>query len=394
MPNQYSPNPSIDERELRGQSIAQNFGWVRRVDETTYMVHSQRLDKEYRVEQTETGWVCECPDSQYRLLKCKHVWGVEISWTLRKRVEQSVVIQPLNVKECLYCRSEHLKKFGVRKNASGAIQRFACLDCLRTFSINIGFEKMRASPQAITSALQLYFTGESLRNVQKFLRLQGVNISHVSVSAWIEKYVGLMGDYLEQMRPQLGDTWRTDEMYVKFKGNPKWLFAMMDDETRFWIAQQVCEKKWYSDVRPMFKDAEAKAGKRPKVLISDGAHNFETATRKEWGSLLKARNVVHVRDIRISGQVHNNKMERLNGEIRDREKTFRGLKSLDTPILRGYQIFHNYVRPHQGLGGRTPSEMAGIRVEGENKWLTLIQNAKAQQPKVNRENSEVEQPIS
>jgi hypothetical protein len=35
----------------------------------------------------------------------------------------------------------------------------------------------------------------------------------------------------------------------------------------------------------------------------------------------------------------------------------------------------NYIRPNEGLGGRTPSEMAGIKVEGENKWITLIQNS-------------------
>jgi hypothetical protein len=32
-------------------------------------------------------------------------------------------------------------------------------------------------------------------------------------------------------------------------------------------------------------------------------------------------------------------MERLNGEIRDREKTMRGLKKMDNAILTGYQIF-------------------------------------------------------
>ena len=69
-------------------------------------------------------------------------------------------------------------------------------------------------------------------------------------------------------------------------------------------------------------------------------------------------------------------MERLNGEIRDREKVFRGLKKADTLILTGYQIFHNYVRPHEGLDSKTPADMAGIKVEGENKWLTLIQNAR------------------
>lgn len=68
-------------------------------------------------------------------------------------------------------------------------------------------------------------------------------------------------------------------------------------------------------------------------------------------------------------------MERLNGEIRDREKVTRNLKKVDSPILTGLQIFHNYVRPHMGLNGKTPSELAGIEVEGENKWVTLIQNA-------------------
>jgi hypothetical protein len=68
-------------------------------------------------------------------------------------------------------------------------------------------------------------------------------------------------------------------------------------------------------------------------------------------------------------------MERLNGEIRDREKVMRGLKKMDTPILKGYQIFHNYVREHEALKGQTPAEQAGIKVEGKDKWLTIIQNA-------------------
>jgi hypothetical protein len=60
-------------------------------------------------------------------------------------------------------------------------------------------------------------------------------------------------------------------------------------------------------------------------------------------------------------------MERLNGEIRDREKVMRGLRNEDTPILKGYQIFHNYVRPHEGLNGKTPAEAAGITVEGKKQ---------------------------
>ena len=68
-------------------------------------------------------------------------------------------------------------------------------------------------------------------------------------------------------------------------------------------------------------------------------------------------------------------MERMNGEMRDREKVMRGLKIDETPILKGYQIFHNFIRPHESLAGKTPAEASGIKVDGENKWQTLIQNA-------------------
>jgi hypothetical protein len=77
----------------------------------------------------------------------------------------------------------------------------------------------------------------------------------------------------------------------------------------------------------------------------------------------------------MSGNMNNNKMERFNGEVRDREKVMRGLKRKDTSILTGYQIYHNYIREHQALENKTPAEVSGIKIEGENKWLTLIQNA-------------------
>jgi len=108
-----------------------------------------------------------------------------------------------------------------------------CKECGKRFSFNIGFERMRATPQMITSAMQLYFTGESFRTVQKFLKLQGVKMSHVAIYKWIKKYVTLMKSYLEKITPNVSDAWRADELYLKVRGNPKYLFALMDDQTRF-----------------------------------------------------------------------------------------------------------------------------------------------------------------
>lgn len=47
----------------------------------------------------------------------------------------------------------------------------------------------------------------------------------------------------------------------------------------------------------------------------------------------------------------------------------------DMPVLTGYRLYHNYIRPHMSLEGKTPSESCGIKIEGDNKWITLIQNA-------------------
>ena len=110
------------------------------------------------------------------------------------------------------------------------------------------------------------------------------------------------------------------------------------------------------------------------TLITDGLPAYHDAYKKEFFTL-KGPRTEHVRHIKIKGDMNNNKMERLNGEIRDREKTMRGLKKKDTPILTGIQIFHNYIRTHEGLNGKTPAEACGITVEGKNKWKTLIQNA-------------------
>jgi transposase-like protein len=230
--------------------------------------------------------------------------------------------------------------------------------------------------------MQLYFTGESFRNVMRFLELRGVKVSHVAVYKWIRKYVTLMQSYVEKIKlPSLGESWRTDELYVKFKGNMKYMYAIMDDETRYWIAQQVAGTKYTADIRPLFRKAKEIAGKRPTVLISDGAPNYKSAFMDEFATLKHPKSR-HIQHIRLQGDRNNNKMERLNGEVRDREKVMRGLKIVNTSVLPGYQLYHNFLRPHEGIGDKTPAEKCGVRIEGQNKWVSLIQSAAANKMKI------------
>jgi len=138
----------------------------------------------------------------------------------------------------------------------------------------------------------------------------------------------------------------------------------------------VAETKFTADIRPLFRMGREIAGKQPVTLITDGAANFHETCEKEYFTRNTLNKTIHIKDIRFDGKIHNNKMERMNGEIRDREKVTRNLKKMDTPILKGEQIFHNYIRPHRALDGKTPAERAGIRVVGTNRWITLIQNAR------------------
>lgn len=367
---------TANNREEKGKEIALKKQSVTRINPDYYIVKSQTTLRQYNVVKLGDSWKCSCPDHSFRHVCCKHIHAVEFSIKLREQVQPSNLdIKPVNVSECLYCHSSNIKKFGIRKNKSGNIQRFLCCDCNKTFSLNLGFEGMRSNPQAITSALQLYFSGESLRGVQKFLRLQGVEVTHVTIYNWITKYTKIMKEYLEKVTPNVGDVWRADEVYVKIRGDMKYLFALMDSETRFWIAQEVADSKFTHDAQNLFRMGKEATKHHPKVLITDGLQAYHDAYKKEFRMKDKKIHTTHFQHIHLQRDMNNNQMERMNGEFRDREKVIRGVKSANSPLFDGYQIYHNYFRPHLGLDGKTPAEASGVKIEGNNKWLTLIQNA-------------------
>jgi hypothetical protein len=53
---------------------------------------------------------------------------------------------------------------------------------------------------------------------------------------------------------------------LKIKGNTKYLYALMDDETGFWIAQQVAETKNTADITPLFSKGK-KVGEEPDLTL-------------------------------------------------------------------------------------------------------------------------------
>jgi transposase-like protein len=110
----------------------------------------------------------------------------------------------------------------------------------------------------------------------------------------------------------------------------------MDDETRYWIAQEVAGSKYKHDARKLFQLAKKVTGKNPETLITDGLPAYHDAYKKEFWTQKKETRAEHINAITLRGDMNNNKMESFNGEVRDREKVIRGLKKDDTSILKGY----------------------------------------------------------
>ena len=49
-------------------------------------------------------------------------------------------------------------------------------------------------------------------------------------------------------------------------------------------------------------------------------------------------------------------------------RTCHGIAKFSAMILKGYQIYLNFIREHEGLDGETPADRAGIKVEGHYGW--------------------------
>ena len=150
---------------------------IQRLDDKFYKVNSQSKEITYDVIRRENGsWICNL-DVHYRamelhqIIRCKHIWAVELSQKLREHVQARVIEPITDIHGCIFCKSENIKKDGLRHNKYGDIQKFYCKVCGKWFTVNFGFERMKHSPQGIATAMQLYFSGESLRNTARSLRL-------------------------------------------------------------------------------------------------------------------------------------------------------------------------------------------------------------------------------
>ena len=264
---------------------------VRQVEPGWYQVRSQSLSYEswYDVVSTEKGLQCDCPDNRLNKNKCKHIFSVETIYLhsthgqfespFQEMAEITKTINPIH-QVCTSCGSINIRKNGYRSNKMKKVQRYECNTCHARFTGNIGFSRMRALPETITVSMQLYFTGTSYRNIVKYLKLRGYDYTHVSIYNWIKKYVSLLDSYVDTLRPSVGNKWHADEIWLKIRGDRKYLFAMMDHKTRFLLAQEVANTKFSHNAKKLLKMGRDVAGITPVEFVTDGLPAYNDAFKK------------------------------------------------------------------------------------------------------------------
>lgn len=365
-----STNAEVGKRLLRGHQMIDDGITPKRVGDNKFEIPSQTSDNKYLVSLREGRWHCTCPDHEYRRAVCKHIYAVNIWQKVSSKLHENhrkKIITPIHETfGCKFCGSLHVTKYGKRNGK----QNYMCNSCGRKFVLNKGFEGMWYDARIVATTLDLYFKGISLRKISDHLKqFYALEVNYSTVYRWIVKYTDIIGAYVETLEPEVGGIWHGDEMKVKVKGEWKWLWNMMDEKTRFQLVSIIAETREAQDAKRTFKAAKKVTDKKPRLVVTDGLQGYHSAFRSEFGDQHKTTK--HIANVALQSGL-NNSIERMHGSIREREKVMRGIKSMETPFIKGNMIYLNFVRPHQALGGKTPAEAAGVGVEGENKWMELL----------------------
>jgi len=240
---------------------------------------------------------------------------------------------------------------------------------------------MRNNPQKITLCLDLFYKGVSTRKIQEHLQaFHPENSSWVSIYSWIVKYSLMINTFTDKLKINSGEELMSDEMEYHRLGKQNWFVDVMDTKTRYMVSSAYMESRTIENLTQVMKKARRSTGNNIKVITTDGLQGYPRVVRKTFGVNDKFRSnprIIH-NVVIASERGFNHKIERLHNSIRERTKITRGFHgSLESAyaIMKGFEIYYNFIRKHQALG-RCPYELATELRLGNNRWIELIQLSK------------------
>src|SRR3989338_439411 len=374
--NQYDTfqdkNASEQMRVVRGYAIISKGDTPKQIDQTTFEVPSQSGNGTYLISR-KGKFSCSCPDFVGRQMDCKHIHAVKFFLGFREKVRRdNLPFTEKTIPNCPYCKATDVIRRGKRYGKRAIKQIYSCNICKRKFIEEKDFEKMKGDSKITTLILDLYFKGISLRKISDHLKqFHDLDLDASNILRRIMKYNKVIDDYVRTLTPELGNQWHTDEMKIQAGGKWRWLWNVMDRETKFLITRRVTDRRRIKDSAKVLTQAKNIAQKQPAFIITDGCVSYAESVKEALGSTQHVR-LTSIRDKRIN----NNIMERLNGTIRDRIKTMRGMDSLESSeaMTNAFQNYYNFIQVHSVLG-KTPAEQAGIGIGGRNRWKALLEKS-------------------
>ncbi len=202
------------------------------------------------------------------------------------------------------------------------------------------FAGFRFPPEIIVLAVRWYLRyGLSYRDVEELLAERGIEVDHVTVFRWVQRFTPLLADAAGPCRHTVGDRWFVDETYVKVAGWWRYVYRAVDQ---------------YGQIIDVYRLPKTRHPRRATVLWSCASGAWRTGRGGDRpGPALRA-----VIDELMPAAFHNveqyaiNRIEADHGRLKARLRPMRGLKRDHTArvIVRGHALMQNVRRGHDEVG--------------------------------------------
>ena len=194
-------------------------------------------------------------------------------------------------------------------------------------------------PEVITVAVRWYLRyGLSYRDVEELLAERGVEVDHVTVYRWVQRFTPLFAGAARSTRHATGDRWFVDETDVKVAGRWRYLYRAVDQYGQV-IDVLLSEQRDTAAARRLFTRA-LRYGPAPVGVPTDKA-----------GPYLRVLDELVPAALHVTEQYGNNRIEADHGRLKARLRPMRGLKRLRSAarIAAGHAFVQNVRRGHYEL---------------------------------------------
>jgi transposase-like protein len=186
--------------------------------------------------------------------------------------------------------------------------------------------------------------GLSYRDVEELLAERGVEVDHVTVYRWVQRFTPLLAEAARPCRHAVGNRWHVDETYVKVAGRWRYVYRAIDQFGQV-IDIVVSAQRDGRAARRFFEHAIGTTKTIPMEVVTDLAPVYPAALEE----LLPAP--WHRTD-----RYSNNRLEADHGRLKARLRPMRGLKQDRSArvVIAGHGFVQNLRRGHYELAVEEP----------------------------------------